>query len=503
MVQFFTPNSLRSNPSSRRTRRRNPKNTSRNAARSGRQFEQLEPRQVLSLTINPTFAPNIMSDPQAATIEATINRAIADYESVIKDNITVNITFQEGGGLGGSSGKSVYSINYTDYRAALVSHATTADDTSAIASLPVQTNDPVNNNPKINVPSPLAYALGFNVTAPASDGTITLNTASCNLDRTSTQDSTKYDLQAVASHEIDEILGFGSSIGGPSVTNGDPVPTGSILPDDLFRYDQNGNRTFDTQLATQAYFSIDGGKTDLARFNQIGGGDWGDWFSPSVVPPPNPTPQIQSAFGTAGATPNLGVELRRLDVLGFTLNPLNAPVVTAGADQTAVEGASKSIDLGSFTDPDGAPWGVVVNWGDSSSTSFFLNSAGALGSQSHTYAEEGNYMVTETVTDFTSQSQAKTFQVNVSDPDVSASGQSVSAVEGASTSALVATFTDPGGPESIGNYSADINWGDGSATQVGAGAITLNGSTFEVRGTHTYAEERPPTIRDRTPIRLP
>src|SRR5262249_11451148 len=131
---------------------------------------------------------------------------------------------------------------------------TTADDNTAIASLPMQTNDPVNNNPQIRVPSPLAYALGFNANPPASDGTITLNTSICNLDRTSVQDPNKFDLQAVTSHEIDEILGFGSVIGGPSVMNGDPVPTGNIKPDDLYRYDQNGNRTFDTQLATQAYF---------------------------------------------------------------------------------------------------------------------------------------------------------------------------------------------------------------------------------------------------------
>src|SRR5262249_18822012 len=244
--------------------------------------------------------------------------------------------------------------------------------------------------------------LGFNVNPPASDGTITLNTSICNLDRTSVQDPNKFDLQSVTSHEIDEILGFGSVIGGPSVMNGDPVPTGRGQPDDLFRYDQNGNRTFDTQLATQAYFSIDGGTTRLARFNQAGGNDWGDWYSPG-----GQTPQIQDAIGTRGATANLGVELRRLDILGFTPIAPTGPTVTAAADQTAVEGASKSIDLGSFADPNAAPWGIVVNWGDgSANTSFFTNSAGALGSKSHTFAEEGDYTVTVTVTDFTSQVQA-------------------------------------------------------------------------------------------------
>ena len=44
-----------------------------------------------------------------------------------------------------------------------------------------------------------------------------------------------------------------------------------------------------------------------------------------------------------------------------------APSVTAAANQTASEGASKSFSLGSFTDPGpDAPWAVDVNWGDGS-----------------------------------------------------------------------------------------------------------------------------------------
>src|SRR5262249_33735920 len=268
--------------------------------------------------------------------------------------------------------------------------------------------------------------LGFNVNPPASDGTITLNTSICNLDRTSVQDPNKFDLQSVTSHEIDEILGFGSVIGGPSVMNGDPVPTGRGQPDDLFRYDQNGNRTFDTQLATQAYFSIDGGTTQLARFNQAGGNDWGDWYSPG-----GQTPQIQDAIGTKGATANLGVELRRLDVLGYTRVFTAAPVVTAPADQVGVEGASKSVDLGSFSGGNG-PWGVTVSWGDGSpDTTFFVVTPGPLGTMAHTYAEEGNYVPKVTITDFTSMTGTATFHVGVSDPAVVASGSSFGGVEGA------------------------------------------------------------------------
>src|SRR4051812_45343478 len=132
-------------------------------------LENLEQRRLLALVINPTFAANIQSDPDAATIEATINRTIAAYQSFITDNVTVDITFQEGGGLGGSGGGFQYGEKYTDYRANLVSHATSANDNTAIASIPSQNNDPINNQDRISVRSPLARALGFN--APSAGGT--------------------------------------------------------------------------------------------------------------------------------------------------------------------------------------------------------------------------------------------------------------------------------------------------------------------------------------------
>jgi hypothetical protein len=203
-------------------------------------------------------------------------------------------------------------------------------------------------------------------------------------------------------------------------------------------------------------------------------------FSGMSVDPVNGTFWHVNEFGGGGPT----------DIANFT--PEDRPVVTAPSDQTAVEGAAKSFNVGSFADPDGGPWTVTVNWGDGSpNTTFNRAVAGSLGTQPHTYAEEGSYTVTVTVTDSTLLSGSKTFKINTSDPSVVATGgKSINSVEGASTgSVLLATFTDPGGPEVLADYSADIDWGDGTGLQVGAGAITLNVSTFEVRGSHTYAEE--------------
>src|SRR5262249_38706096 len=63
---------------------------------------------------------------------------------------------------------------------------------------------------------------------------------------------------------------------------------------------------------------------------------------------------------------------------------------------------------------------------------------------------------------------------------------------------LLATFTDPGGPEEASDYSADVNWGDGTPTQAGAGGIALRGPNVQGFGNHTHAQgEAPRPTRDR------
>jgi hypothetical protein len=78
---------------------------------------------------------------------------------------------------------------------------------------------------------------------------------------------------------------------------------------------------------------------------------------------------------------------------------------------------------------------------------------------------------------------------NVADPSVAPRGGfNLLAVAGvASRLQTVATFTDPGGPEPLADYSAMINWGDN--TQPAPGTITgpVNG-VFTVQASHTYAQ---------------
>jgi hypothetical protein len=294
----------------------------------------------------------------------------------------------------------------------------------------------------VRVPSALANALGLDP-GLNPDSTITLNTSLMNLDRSGTQDANKYDLMKVTAHEIDETLGGGSGLEG--LANGDPIGNSRIRPLDLFRYASAGARSFDTQATTQAFFSIDGGNTMLARFNQLASGDYGDWYSPG-----GQTPQVQDAFDTKGSKPNLNVELRRLDVLGYTPVAPTALSLTPPAVQNFALGVSTAFDLGSVTNGNG-PFAVTVNWGDgSANTTSYVNDPGSLGTQNHTYDSAGVYTPTISVTDFTSQTGSTNFSVLSSKPDVAVvAGNVVVTGTDGSDSITVAVngsncrFTDP------------------------------------------------------------
>lgn len=264
------------------------------------------------LTILPVWDSTITSDPQAATIEATIRAAIGVYQSKFSDPITISITFEEmPSGLGQSSW-SYNTFSYPAYRAALVAAATTPDDSTALARLPVQTDNPVNGNADIGVKTALALDLGL-VTGTSGEnvGTVLLNTSIMNLsDAQNNPDN--YSLFSTVCHEIDEVLATGSAL--DEVNQGTIPATGIVFPEDLFRYGAPGVRSYTTSSSATSYFSLDG-TNDLAQFNQVASGDYGDWYSYYG----GQIPQVQDAFATPGASPNLGVELRVLDVLGYHL----------------------------------------------------------------------------------------------------------------------------------------------------------------------------------------
>jgi hypothetical protein len=264
------------------------------------------------MVIVPTFDSSITGDPNAAFIQATINQAINFYQTNISTPVTVNITFQEmGSGLGQSS-TFFSTITYNQYLAALQAHSSgDAVDTSALASLPAGPPNPVNGNTSINVTTANLRALGFNAVV-ANDSTISLNTSIMNYSGKAFN-AGFYDMLATVEHEMNEALGLGSNLDTGSTS-------GAIRPEDLFRYSAPGTRSYSTNSGATAYFSVNGGTTNLAGFNQTGppgGSDYGDWDSSSL--------RVQNAFGTPGSSPSFGVEQAALDAIGYNFNAVTTP----------------------------------------------------------------------------------------------------------------------------------------------------------------------------------
>jgi len=166
-------------------------------------------------------------------------------------------------------------------------------------------------------------------------------------------------------------------------------------------------------------------------------------------------------------------------------------------NQTSVEGATSKIHV-QFEDGRG---GLVVDegltatidWGDGTTSAGSVMACDCQGniavSGSHAYdatkPDSEGYTVTVTLTDDGGQSAVDSFTVTVADAELSGSGQAFTATAGASSSPVVASFTDKAGAQAAAaDFTAAIKWGDGSTS---AGTISKTDSGFEVSGTHTYA----------------
>jgi hypothetical protein len=165
---------------------------------------------------------------------------------------------------------------------------------------------------------------------------------------------------------------------------------------------------------------------------------------------------------------------------------------------TAVEGNPTSTTVATFTDDNAsAPVGdytATIDWGDgvTSPGVVTVDAAGrfAVGG-SHTYADEGEYATTTTVVDDGGSRVTVSGLAQVADAQLAANG-----IDGYSTNPVdrtLATFTDanPGG--TTADFTATIDWGDGSTPS--AGTVTgATGGPFAVSGAHTYATLGPKTV---------
>jgi hypothetical protein len=275
------------------------------------------------LTIQPAFDSSITDNPNSAAIQATINRAISIYETLLTDPIRIQIRFRysttapNGHPLPpdriAQSNYVYYAIPWNTYINALRGDATTDNDSVTNASLPgsalstsLLPSSAGGRAVGLNTP-PAMFADGTVGNGGPYDGIITLNSSS-GYQFTRPTSGGNFDAQRAFEHEMDEVIGLGSLLN---------VSGNDLRPQDLFSWSSAGNRNITASGAR--YFSINGGVTNIVGFNQRQDGDLGDWFSASC---PQALPYVQNAFTCRGQSSDIATtspEGINLDVIGYDL----------------------------------------------------------------------------------------------------------------------------------------------------------------------------------------
>ncbi|HEY7426509.1 MAG TPA: putative Ig domain-containing protein [Gemmataceae bacterium] len=161
-------------------------------------------------------------------------------------------------------------------------------------------------------------------------------------------------------------------------------------------------------------------------------------------------------------------------------------------------GIQSNLTVSSFTDADtsvlASSFTATINWGDGNQSNGTMSgSNGVFTVQgTHTYTQDsidqagGVYTVTVTVSDSSSDTLTSSRTVAVVRPPMAANEDEVVGQPGIALSNVpVAEFTEPDAMDGASEFSASIDWGDGSSS---SGTIQEVGpGLFEVLGTHTFA----------------
>ena len=316
------------------------------------------------LTIHPTFDNSITGNPNAAAIQAMINRAIGIYESLFSDPITIQIRFRYATtgpdgiplshGLVSQSDTTVYTnVSSNTYISALRADARTSNDNIANASLPGNAL-----SPNIRPASANGRALGLN-TPPAMfangsvgqggpyDGIVTLN-SSKSFQFSRPVNGNSFDAQRITEHEMDEVIGLASRLGDNS---------SDLRPQDLFSWSSAGHRNI-TSSGTR-YFSINSGMTNIVGFNQDPNGDFGDWLSEAC---PQAHPYPQNAFSCVGQSSDIAAtspEGINLDVIGYDLTQPSQASLSNISTRSFVQ-TGEHVMIGGFIVQGSGPKRVII-----------------------------------------------------------------------------------------------------------------------------------------------
>jgi hypothetical protein len=268
------------------------------------------------MNLNISYDSNTQSSAPSAFFGA-VNYVASLFDATFTNNATVNIeigygtfplTGQPASPLAESAQSTVYSANYSLVRQALLNEG-------APGSATLPSSSPLSGT--LRVDSAEERALGLvgasssldGWVGVASDATLSsqLNGASWSYSATATPGSNQYYLVGALEHEISEVMGRTSYL--------DVQGEYGVM--DLYRYKAAGVRQ--TGTGGPAFFSTNGGATNLNNWNTQSPGDLGDWASSAGADAFlafNPSGQI------SGLTPT---DVTLMGALGWTTRVFFAP----------------------------------------------------------------------------------------------------------------------------------------------------------------------------------
>jgi large repetitive protein len=184
-----------------------------------------------------------------------------------------------------------------------------------------------------------------------------------------------------------------------------------------------------------------------------------------------------------------------------TLSAESSPAISATQNIS-----TGSVVVGTFNDSNpgaaASNYSAIIDWGDGSPTTigtiaFTPGTGGGPATVQidgvHTYANPGAYTILATTTSNGGQTITTTAIANVaSDVLTAVATPTISTTSNTSTgSVVVSSFTDSDYNAQAGDFSAIINWGDGSNADTGTVSVIPgtggNPATVTINGIHTYA----------------
>ena len=221
-----------------------------------------------------------------------------------------------------------------------------------------------------------------------------------------------------------------------------------------------------------------------------------------VTPPSHGTLTSLNNAGSFNYTPNAGFfgtdtfTYRDQDVWGPSGTATVSITVTSlsgspGASINAQAGATYQGTVATFHEANASTtvnqYSAIIEWGDQtySTGTVTLSGSTVTVAGSHAYAEPGSYAVSVQLTGALGSTATASGTATISDASMTAgSAATIDANQGLLFKGSVASFTDADTLALGPDFTASINWGDGTSATIGT--VYGEGGSYAVDGSHTY-----------------